>query len=107
MKKHVKVFLNDLEKKTMLKIEFAPSHETTKFLNKYGNPMIVDTMIIDGRMALLVYSCGCNQCKEITGIQIFYGVSSELTDAEDVMLKIKEVVPKIPIVLVDELEMLR
>jgi hypothetical protein len=107
MKKHVKEFLNYLEKETMLQIESLPFFKTTKFFNRYGNPINADEVVINGEMTLLVHSCGCNQCKQIIGMQLFYRHSSKLVDAEDVMMKIKKIVPTIPIVLVDEFEALR
>jgi hypothetical protein len=107
MKKHVKEFVNFLEKETLLQFESLPSFTTPKYLNRDGNLINADEVVINGKMTLCVHSCGCNQCNQIIGMQLFYGHSSDLVDAEDIMVKIKKVVPTIPIFLVDEFEPLR
>ena len=63
MKKHVKQFLAFLQKETNLLIESSSNSRTEKFINQYGDPINVDTTIIDGKMALLIYSCGHKRCK--------------------------------------------
>ncbi len=107
MRKHVKDFINFLEKETTLPIDSTIQSTTERFFNSYGDPVNVDTAVIDNKMALRVFSCGHRKCKNITGLQIFYGHSSDLSDAEIAMLMIKQAVPKIPIELIDELWLFR
>jgi len=107
MKKHIIDFLNQLEKETPITLDFSTIKPTEKIFYKPNDPIDIDTITIDGKMALCVYSCGCENCKNITGIQIFYGHSSELKDAETAMNYIKKVAPKIRVELIDELWLLR
>jgi hypothetical protein len=107
MRKHVKNFLNQLEKETPISFDFSTKRPTEKFFYTPNDPIDIDTIVIDGKMALCVYSCGHKNCKNITGMHIFYGHSSELNDAETAKNYIKKVAPKIRIELVDELWLLR
>ncbi len=107
MKNHVKEFLNYLKKETSLKIEPSPNHEPLKYLCKEGNPVDVDVLVIDGKMGLLVHSCGCNKSEEIIGLHILFGVMAEVNDAQKAMREIKKILPQIPISFIDDLEPLR
>jgi hypothetical protein len=107
MKKHIKDFLNHLVKETPITIDFSTIKPTGKLFYTPNDPIDIDTIVIDGKMALCVYSCGCENCKNITGMQIFYGHSSELNDAETAMNYIKTVAPIIRVELIDELWLLR
>jgi hypothetical protein len=107
MKKHIKNLLNQIEKETPITLDYSNPKPTDKIFYTPNDPIDIDEIIMDGIMTLIVYSCGHKCCENITGIDIFYGHSSELSDAETAMNHIKKVAPNIPIHLFDELMLFR
>ncbi len=105
MKKHVKNFLNYLENETEL--EFDNTFPTSNTINQNGDPIKVDTVIVNGKMSMSIISCGHKKCKSIIGLLISYGLHSEFDDAVNVSNIIKNVAPEIPIDLMDELFLFR
>lgn len=103
MDKKVKKFLKRIEKETPVRFHVLTQCPTETFINKMGQLTNFDTVIIDNRMSCFIHSCGDSNCDCILGLQILYGVSSELSDAEKVMRHIKSVAPKTQIELIDEL----
>lgn len=98
MKKSTKDFLINLEKRTSITIDWSNLEPTDKRVKKNGQPSEIDTLNVnDGRLIMMVHTCGWETCKEIMVMQIFYGLGSTLIDAETVEKEIKTVAPKIPI----------
>lgn len=106
MKKSTKDFLINLEKETSIKIDWSNLEPTDKGVQKNGEPSEIDTLVVNGgRFMMMVHSCGCGTCKEIIGMQIFYGCGSVLEDAETVKNEIRKVAPRIPIKLLNLLDL--
>jgi hypothetical protein len=106
MKKSTRDFLINLEKETSIKIDWSNLEPTDKGVQKNGEPSEIDTLVVnDGKFMMMVHSCGCETCKEIIGMQIFYGIWSELEDAETVKKEIHKVAPKVPVTLLNPLDL--
>jgi hypothetical protein len=106
MKKSTKDFLINLEKRTSITIDWSNLEPTDKGVQKNGEPSEIDTLNVNnGRLIMMVHSCGCETCKEIIGMQIFYGLGSILVDAETVKKEIKKVAPQIPIEIFNLLDL--
>lgn len=106
MKKHVKDFINQIEKEFPSDTNFSVLGRTETFINASNQPINIDMVVVNERMSFCIHSCGCNNCKNIVGIDIFYGHSSDLNDVNQAMNLIKKVAPTVPIVLTHELEFL-
>lgn len=100
MKKYTRDFLFNLENKTTIKFDWSNLKPTEKYVQQNNQAVEADTMLINKKLITIVISCGCKTCKEVIGLQIFYGLGeSSLIDAETVMNQIKIVAPMIPIEL--------
>ena len=106
MKKNIKDFLRYLEKETVITVDLETISPTQRIVNSFNRPIHINVVgINEGTMGLVVFSCGCKNCKKLTGIEILYGQNgSEINDAKIVRNQIKSVVPSIPVEirLVDE-----
>ena len=99
MKKNVKDFMKYLEKETDIEVDLETISPTQRITNSLNNPIHVNVVGINqGTLGMAVFSCGCRNCKNLTGIEILFGQNgSELHDAEIVKNMIKSVVPTIPV----------
>ena len=99
MKKHVSDLLKQIEKETPITFNWSNPEPTEKYVQQNNQAVERDTMTVnDGKLIMLVCSCGCIKCKEILAFQFFYGLcDSTLCDAETVMNQIKEIVPRVPV----------
>ena len=97
MKRSTKDFLSSLEKRTSIIIDWSNLEPTDKYVQQNNQPVEVDTLFFnEGKFIVMVYSCGCNTCKEVMAMQIFYGLgNSKLIDAEHVRNEIKKVAPSV------------
>lgn len=107
MEKHVNEFLNRIKNEFPDEINFSILGTTEKVFNSENQPLNLDTVIVNERMTFCIYSCDCGKCKNLVGIQIFYGHSSDLTEAKNAAVLIKKVVPKIQVNLIDEFAFFR
>ena len=96
-----------LEKRTSIIIDWTSLKPTEKYVQTNNQPVELDTLNLNGgTLIMLVYSCGCKTCKEIIGIQFFYGLGgSKLDAAETVKKEIKNVSPRIPIEIFNLLDL--
>ena len=101
MKKNVKDFLKYLEMETSITIDLSTISPTQKTVNSINYPIYVNVVAINGgTLGLVVISCGCKNCNNITGLDILYGKNgSELFDAEFVKKQIKSAVPTMPVTI--------
>jgi hypothetical protein len=101
MKSSTKDFLMMLERKTSIKIDWSSLKPTEKYVQTNNQPVELDTLNLNGgSFIMLVYSCGCKTCKEVMGIQIFYGLGgSKSDDAETIKKEIIKVAPGTNIVI--------
>lgn len=107
MKKNVKDFLRYLEMETDITVDLTTLSPSEKLVSSINRPIDVNVVNInEGTMGLAIFSCGCKNCKELTGMEIIYGENgSELSDAEIVKKQINTIVPAIPVEIrcVDEI----
>jgi hypothetical protein len=99
MKKSTEDFLINLENNTSIVFNWAHLKPTEKFVQKNDQAVESDTLSIDdGKLVVMVFSCGCETCQEILCVQIFYGLAeSSLSKAESVKNEILRIVPNIPV----------
>lgn len=99
MKKNVRDFLLYIEKETSINVDLSTVSKTHKTVNSINYPIHVNVVGINkGLMGLAVISCGCKNCKNITGIEVLYGQNgSEIIDAQIVKKQIKSAVPAMQI----------
>ena len=71
MKISTKEFLNNLENKTSITFDWSNLQPTEKYVQQNNQAVERDTMTVnDGKLIMMVCSCGCNKCKEILGFDI-------------------------------------
>ena len=78
MKKYTRDFLFNLENKTTIKFDWSNLKPTEKYVQQNNQAVEADTMLINKKLITIVISCGCKTCKEVIGLQIFYGYMHKL-----------------------------
>ena len=106
-KKSTKDFLIKLEKNTSITFDWSNLEPTDKYVQANNQIVESDTLTInEGKLIMMISSCGCNSCKEIFSFQIFYGLgNSTLRDAGNVKNQIKKIAPTIPVELFNLLDL--
>jgi len=101
MKKHIKAFLNYLEKETSITMNLTNVSPTQKLLNRIDEPICINVLSINGdTLGLAVVSCGCKKCKKVISVKVLYGANSgELSLARNVQCQIIDAIPDIEVEL--------
>ena len=107
MKKHIADFFTQIEENTTISLDYSTLGLTETMYYTPDDPIDIDLIVINDKMTLSVYSCGCKKCKNITGIHISYGVNSDIKDATEVKSLIKGEFPNIRIEFIDEINLFR
>lgn len=106
MRKNVRDFLKYLESDTSITVDLSTTSKTQKTVNSINYPILVNVVgINDGKLGLAVITCGCQNCKNICGVEVLYGKNgSDISDAQLVKEQIKTAVPamQVEIRLIDD-----